>query len=256
MPPPPVVRTVRSLAQRFASHLPIESPDNDTPTRTINLASRITKLIPRLATGVSTVPEGYGHSPSGPEPGVVVGIVLGSIAGFLLLLWLIYTCVNLGNGRRTNIIVETEGSMVSDSVVTRKSRKHRRSHRTHSRSRSVGGRRETIEIREQRVNVPTERIVVEETTRSRGPPPPRMPVPGPPPPRQVPPPMSDSEDDEVVVIEEHTPPRRRESRRQRRRSSERRSSGYRDVDPYRYAGGDEPMRSVSRRRSESRRRYD
>ncbi|KAK7927165.1 hypothetical protein PG985_004163 [Apiospora marii] len=254
--PPPLVRTVRSLAHDLTSRLPTESPFHPrqqqsptTPTGTISFASTVTRLFPRLATGVSTVPQGYG-APSGPEPGVVVGIVLGSIAGFLLLLWLIYTCVNLSNSRKTNTIVETEGSMVSSSVMTRKSRKHRRSRQHHSRSRSVG-RRETVEIREQRVmpeRVVPERIIVEER-RSRGPPPPRMS--GPPPP---PPPMSD-EDDEVVVIEENTPPRRRESRRHRRRSSERRSSGYRDVDPYRYAGGDEPMRSMSRRRSDSRRRY-
>lgn len=253
--PPPLVKTVRSLAHDLASHLPTESPFHPkqqqsptTPTRTISFASTVTRLFPRLATSVSTVPQGYG-APSGPEPGVVAGIVLGSIAGFLLVLWLIYACVNLSNSRNTNVIVESEGSMVSSSVMTRKSRKHRRSRQPQSRSRSVG-RRETVEIREQRV-VP-ERIIVEETTarRSRGgPPPPRMS--GPPPP---PPPMSD-EADEVVVIEENMPPRRRESRRHRRRSSERRSSGYRDVDPYRYAGGDEPMRSMSRRRSDSRRRY-
>ncbi|KAK8051980.1 hypothetical protein PG993_003365 [Apiospora rasikravindrae] len=267
MPPPPLIKTVRSLAHDLAFHLPTESPFHPetqqyqqqqspaTPTRTLNFASRVTRLFPRLATGVTTVPQGYGNSPSGPEPGVVVGIVLGSIAGFLLVLWLVYTCVNLGNSRNTNVVVETEGSMVSGSVVTRKSRKHRRSRHHESRSRSVGPerRRETVEIRESRV-VPEERIIVEEARRSRaGPPPPRMPPPGPA--RPPPPPMSD-EDDEVVVIEENTPPRRRESRRHRRRSSERRSSGYRDVDPYRYAGGDEPMRSISRRRSDSRRRYD
>ncbi|KAK7958319.1 hypothetical protein PG988_013167 [Apiospora saccharicola] len=257
--PPPLVKTVRSLAHDLASHLPTESPFHPrqqqsptTPTGTISFASTVTRLFPRLATGVSTVPQGYGSSPSGPEPGVVVGIVLGSIAGFLLVLWLVYTCVNLSNGRSTNItVVETEGSMVSSSVMTRKSRKQRRS-RHHSGSRSIG-RRETVEIREQRVVpervVPTERIIVEERRSRGGPPAPRMS--GPPPP---PPPMSD-EDDEVVVIEENTPPRRRESKRHRRRSSERRSSGYRDVDPYRYAGGDAPMRSMSRRRSDSSRRY-
>ncbi|KAK8090805.1 hypothetical protein PG994_000310 [Apiospora phragmitis] len=240
-PPPPLVKTVR-----IARH-----PHTDPEPRLDG-----DEVIPAARDRCLDRAPGYGNAPSGPEPGWVVGIVLGSIAGFLLVLWLVYTCVNLGNGRgNTNVIVETEGSLVSGSVVTRKSRKHRRSQRHHSRSRSVGRRRETVEMREERVvPPPPERIVVEETTtarRNRGPPPQRMS--GPPLP---PPPMSDESDDEVVVIEEHTPPRRRESRRHRRRSSERRSSGYRDVDPYRYAGGDEPMRSMSRRRSESRRRYD
>jgi hypothetical protein len=182
------------------------------------------------------VPQGYGETVTGPDAGTVVGIVLGSVAGFLLLLWLIYTCVNLGN---PNTVVET-GSVGNASEVTRKSRKHKRKHRSRS------PRRETVEIRSERV-VPVsrpERIIVEERSRSRGPP---IRMAGPPPP---PPPLSD---DEVVVIEEGTPPRRRESRH-KRRSSERRSSGYREVDPYRYAGGDEPQRDMSRRRSESRRR--
>ncbi|RYP17857.1 hypothetical protein DL765_004255 [Monosporascus sp. GIB2] len=116
-----------------------------------------------------------------------------------------------------------------------------------------------------------DRIVVEEevsrgaTSRgtSRGP---QMPMP--------PPPVGrdrrhhhrddDGADDEVVVIEEHSPPphqSRRGSRgHHRRRSTERRrSSGgggdgyYRDVEPHRYAGGDAPIQSVSRRGSSSRR---
>lgn len=32
----------------------------------------------------------------GPEPGTVAGIVLGSVAGFLLIVWLIYTLMNGG----------------------------------------------------------------------------------------------------------------------------------------------------------------
>jgi len=57
-----------------------------------------------------------------------------------------------------------------------------------------------------------------------------------------------------VVIEEHSPPRRarrRSTSAVRMRSVERRSSGYRDVYPDQFAGGDEPIRHV--RRSSSRR---
>jgi hypothetical protein len=58
----------------------------------------------------------------------------------------------------------------------------------------------------------------------------------------------DDDQDEVVVIEEHSPSRRRRSRV---RSVERRSSGFREVDPDRFAGGDASFVEV--RRSGSRR---
>lgn len=204
----------------------------------------IARLAPRLNENADIVPETYGAS-SGPDAGTVVGIVLGSVGGFLLVLWLIYTIANLGNSNAG--VIET-ASVGDGSVVTRKSRRRRR-HRS-----SSARPRETVEIRTERV-VPVpmaaERIIVEERSRSRAPGPP-PPMPGPPPPRVV----RDDDDDEVVVIEENTPPRRRESRHQKRRSSrrssERRSGGYREVDPYRYAGGDASVRSVSRRRSASR----
>ncbi|KAG6366490.1 hypothetical protein INS49_000667 [Diaporthe citri] len=63
----------------------------------------------------------------------------------------------------------------------------------------------------------------------------------PPPPRFVP---HDDTEDEVVVIEEHSPPpRRHKSKSHRRRSSSaRRESGFREVDPDRFAGGDAPLR--------------
>ncbi|ORY63179.1 uncharacterized protein BCR38DRAFT_485945 [Pseudomassariella vexata] len=243
----------RDLLLDLATHSPFHSATRQsTPTRpptTLTLRSVASRLIiPRLATDVTTVPEGYGRTRNGPDAGTVVGIVLGSVAGFLLVLWLIYTLVNLGNPKVT---VET-ASVGTASVVTRKSRhKKRKSHHSHSHSHGSPVRRETVEVRRERIVVDPpppprpDRIVVEETTRSRSR--------APPPPPTPPPPMSES-DDEVVVIEENSPPRRRESRH-KRRSAERRSGGaYRDVDPYLYAGGDAPMRDVSRRRSESRRR--
>jgi hypothetical protein len=239
----PPTLSPRGIAREILSELDLRSPFHSTPRRSrpsdlvpFSLRSATARLLPRAATDVSTVPQGYGEQVGGPDPGTVIGIVLGAVAGFLLMLWLIYTCVNLGN---PNTVVEV-GSVGNASEVTRKSRKHRHKHRSRS------PRRETVEIRRERVvPVPVaERIIVEERSRSRAPPP-HMPPP-------PPPPLSD---DEVVVIEENTPPRRRESKH-KRRSSERRSSGYREVDPYRYAGGDDPQRDISRpgRRSDSRRR--
>ncbi|KAK6202127.1 hypothetical protein LQW54_008996 [Pestalotiopsis sp. IQ-011] len=215
------------------------------------------RLAPRLNDNANTVPETYG-APSGPNAGTVVGIVLGSVGGFLLVLWIIYTLANLGNG--SPAVIETGSVGGTESVVTRKSRKQ---HRRRTRSASDARRRsETVEVRRTTervvpVSVAAERIVVEERSRSRQPPPP---MPAPPPPMPPPPPrvVHDDSDDEVVVIEENSPPRRRESRHHARRQSSRRSSerrrssGYRDIDPYRFAGGDASVRSLSRRRSYSR----
>jgi hypothetical protein len=143
--------------------------------------------------------------------------VLGSVAGFLLILWLIYTCGNMddaygifgGWGRQT--IVEEE-------IIRRHSRSRSRSP-AHSRV----SRTETAEVASVRSPSRTRRetIVVEERRTSRPAPPP--------------------EDDIVEVIEEHSPVRR-PSRRESKRTS-----GFRTVDPAEFGGGDRPMRKVSRR---------
>ncbi|KAI1815475.1 hypothetical protein GGS20DRAFT_331724 [Poronia punctata] len=185
-------------------------------------------LRPRIYEG-DTVPQGYGNSPSGPEPGVVAGIVLGSIAGFLLILLFVRWSLGLGHAR-----IAEEGSVAgiggggggaetNSSVVSRHSRPRPHPRRHHRRRRSQKREREKYEIRRERAvpvmeTIRDEQIIVEEyrprsRTRSR-PPPPRTP---PPPGRSV---MSD--EDEIVVLEEDEPPRRR-----RRESTDRRSM-YRD----------------------------
>ncbi|KAI1083513.1 hypothetical protein F5B20DRAFT_408736 [Whalleya microplaca] len=214
-----------------------------------DLTSRI--LAPRLAEDVSTVPEGYGRTQNGPDAGTVVGIVLGSVAGFVLLLWLIYWCVNMGAPPAVLETASIGGG--STSVVSRHSaprpHRHRRSHQ--SRSSQARPPHETVEIRREHavpIVVPPPRapepdeIVVEEEHHHHRPRSRTISRPHPPPPREP------AEDDEIMVIEEHTPPRRA-SRSHRRRSS----GSYRDIDPYRYAGGDAPPRSISRRRSSPRR---
>ncbi|RYP90096.1 hypothetical protein DL770_003788 [Monosporascus sp. CRB-9-2] len=300
-------------------------PDHDRqPSANVKLEPEAKPVVPRLATGVATVPQGYGNAPSGPAPAAVAGIVLGSVAGFILLLLLIYFCVNLGaprsgptmttveavsgsppsgrssDRRRSRYAAAAGLSAASVSVVSRHSRPrahHRKSRghhhgaaghskrhrsdshsRSRSRSRSPGlvmrRRRDTTTVEMRRTRSPlaaasADQIIVEEemsrgaTSRgtSRGPPVP-MPMPIPPPPMGRDRRHHRDDEDEVVVIEEHSPPphqSRRGSRgHHRRRSNERRRSGggdgyYRDVDPHRFAGGDAPIRSVSRRGSPSRR---
>lgn len=197
---------------------------------------------------VQTIPGGY--NVSGPDPGTVAGITLGAVGGFLIILWIIYTCINLGNPA----IAETTSSYGGTaSVVTRKSRNHSRTHRHSSRQHSHrrGSRvevRTTSTVRPAR-GIPVmvdemsdldprgrphvERVVVEESTTRRisgSRPPPGGPaygvaVPGP---RIVHSDDDSSSEDEVVVVEERSrsppPPRRHHSRRGSSAYEERRYS--------------------------------
>jgi hypothetical protein len=256
MPPPPPPIVVDSVAQirsflvsaRSALAASVDADSQPTiPTRSLSskLASH---LLPRQAeTTLISIQSKYGALGSSPEPGVVVGIVLAAVAGFLLLLWAVYSC--LGVAPAASEYTSTYGGTAS--VLTLRSRHHHHHKSSSPRMRAAivteevrtttrasGGRssgpvivdaepppREHIEIREERRHsrAPSARIVHEDS------------------------------DDEVVVIEEDSPPRRQRRRSSTHYSSDnyRRESGYRDVDPDRYAGGDSPMRSVRR---ESRRR--
>lgn len=235
-PAPPIARRFHAASEHLLASRTI-------PYSSLELPSRV-RLHARQTT--ETVPGNYPDLNSGPDPGTVVGIVLGSVGGFLLLLWLVYTCLQLG-GRG-----DTVSSFGTESVVTRKSKRRQSRHTSHHHHRSPSHRRETVEVRTSRVVPPPERVVVEETVRrssSQAPPPAPPPMHAAPPPRMVPSPriVTDDEEDEVVVIEEHSPPRRHKSRSHRRRSSSaRRESGFREVDPDRYAGGDASFRDVRR----------
>ncbi|KAH8160073.1 hypothetical protein CIB48_g8171 [Xylaria polymorpha] len=131
----------------------------------------------RAYVGAETVPQGYGNAPFGPDSGTVAGIVLGSVAGFLLFLALVYWCINIGQGPR----MREEGSVggATASVVSWHSRPRGPPRRHHRRSRH-SPRREKVEIRRERVvpvQVERERedqIIVEEfRSRSRSRPPSR-----------------------------------------------------------------------------------
>lgn len=209
--------TPRSLLLH-TSHPTRESYTSIPLTRNLKSLFRRQQTIPKL------IPETYAGLNKGPPPGTVVGIVLGSVAGFLLLLWLIYTCMNFNASRGVTTYEE-------ETVVRRRSRSPRSSRRSpprspsrHAPSRSRS-RSEVIEVSRHRSpprrETRRETVILEERTRRPSPPP------------------VEREDDIVEVIEEHSPPRRS--------SRSRRVSGYRTVDPEAFAGGDRPLRKVSRR---------
>ncbi|KAF2244833.1 hypothetical protein BU26DRAFT_608341 [Trematosphaeria pertusa] len=129
----------------------------------------------------------------GPGSGAVVGIVLGSVAGFLVLIWLLYSLTNVSG----NAVAGEEEIVVRrprNSHSGRSRRSTRTEVREYSRSprRSGGGRSQVI-VEERRAPRPRS-VVVEERVR-------------------VP------HDDVVEVIEEHD--------EYRTRRGSRRGSGYR-----------------------------
>jgi len=172
------------------------------------------------------IPCGYAPN-NGPQPGTIAGIVLGSIGGLLLLLWLLYSCLAVGRAPR--------GTYTESVVFSNRNRKSRTSRSARSRRTS-----ETVEVRTRvpsrsrspvrivreetiRREPPIERVIVEESRRE-----------------SVRRSRDDSPEgrgsDEVVVIEEHSPPRRQKSKKSDRIYEERRESGFRTVDPGSFGG--------------------
>lgn len=183
-----------------------------------NIASRQTTASSSNGQSVVAIPATYSGLNAGPQPGTVVGIVLGTVGGILLILYLLYTCFNMGGTSGATAVAASE----IDVEVVRRDRERRR--------RSVApasAPSEVIEVsRRSRTPPPRrqERIIIEETSRPRE--------------RERSRIVEEREDDIVEVIEEHSPPPQRRSRRV--------SSGYRNVDPGEFAGGDRPMRKVRR----------
>ncbi|KAJ5578414.1 uncharacterized protein N7459_007378 [Penicillium hispanicum] len=177
-----------------AAPTPAFSPNND-----LFLASHLQKRYTTIS-----IPATYGRLNSGPAPGTVAGIVLGSVGGVIVILYLTFLALNPGGMARGS-----SSNTVDEEVVVR-------SGRAPSQRRS-----DMIEVEEYRGRRPSyrrrpsaddEHIVVEgsvsATTDSR----------------DV---IKVNEDSSGVSSASPPPPRRARSRR----------SGVRTVDPYDYGGG-------------------
>ncbi|KAI9725581.1 MAG: hypothetical protein M1828_003069 [Chrysothrix sp. TS-e1954] len=260
--------------------------DSDTTTLLADqLTPRSYSPLTKRQTQTVAIPLTYKGLDSGPSPGATVGIVLGSVAGALLLLWVInFTIIATRNA--TGVI---EADADSEVVIERHHRSHSSPHRRRKR-RSRHHSSHHSEVSQRTAPPPAmpmpmpepapqppperrERILVSETRRTERS---RARQPSVPPPAAT---MSESRgeresvfeetrerrvegDDVVEVFEEHSelssdPPKRRGDR------DGKRNSGFRVVDPNAYAGGDFPRQSVyddgggggggGRRRSSGRR---
>lgn len=188
------------------------------------------------------IPEQYSAQDSSPSPGIVVGITLGSVGGFLFLLALIYSALgwvpfglwSWGTSSVTDASSEATSSRFSRSVLSFRSRsKYSKAPRRAHRRRDDDEDTEMYEVRRTRQT--------RTTTAAGSGRPPVVVVPGPSSSRTAPRVVeeeSESEDDEIVVEEEHEP--RRDSRRH---------SGSRRSDDRRYRDSDRGSRRDSRRYS-------
>ncbi|KAF2260773.1 hypothetical protein CC78DRAFT_584442 [Lojkania enalia] len=136
------------------------------------LNERATLALAKRQVQQGVIPSYYDDS--GPDAGMVVGIVLGSVAGFLLIVWLLYSLTTLGG----NAAAAGEEEIVVRRRRGSDSRRSRRSTHTEMRDYSRSPRRRDHIIVEERRAPRTRSIIVEERAR----------VPG---------------DDVVEVIEEH-----------------------------------------------------
>ncbi|KAK2612568.1 hypothetical protein QQS21_001338 [Conoideocrella luteorostrata] len=150
------------------------------------------------------IPSTYNNLNDSPSPGVVAGIVLGSVGGVLVVLFLLYSCLGFGPAVLSPRTIGISNASVL-SFHDQHSSKHRR------RRRPSAHATEMFEVRTR------ERIVTDAPVRgtSSGP---TIVNAAPPPPHVPPPPRVVRDEDEVVVIEEHSPPPRRKSRRHSSRS--------------------------------------
>ncbi|KAL2869374.1 uncharacterized protein BJX67DRAFT_379392 [Aspergillus lucknowensis] len=178
-------------------------------------------LTPRAATEIAantiSIPSTYARQHSSPSPGVIVGAVLGSVAGFLFILYLLY--LTLTSGRRFSASTIITGTGATSTSTTQ----------TPSEIVDVGIRprpgRRPMMMRRPRRGRRGDEVIVEESTGESG-----------------------VDDGGVVeVIEEESvvdpPPSSRSGRYRSRSGSSSSSEGggrgkrYRRVDPLAYGGG-------------------
>lgn len=245
--PPPTVRSVGAPDARVLDTRQPFAPAAYAITLPTNGDSHPSTLRARQQNGIVPIPTVYQGLNSGPAPGAVVGIVLGSVLGFIFLIWLLWILSNGSSFIKTNRDEEEDIVVSRHRTHTSDRRRSRRSEMSQKPPRSP--RRDRV-YRQERISrdfpVPprspgTSRVRGETVFVDREPPIIERRVDG---------------DDIVEVIEEHSsvggaPPRRKS----KRASSGYRSvsnfqpspqppGGFRTVDPDQYAGGNYPQWGV------------
>src|SRR4051794_10242443 len=110
---PPPLASVFATVIKGAGHLTRRairealSPREPTPNNSPVFLSPPSSLHKRQQGVVLAIPTTYAGLNSGPAPGAVVGITLGSIAGFIVILYIILSAIRLsGWNQREEVVVE------------------------------------------------------------------------------------------------------------------------------------------------------
>ncbi|KAL3468072.1 hypothetical protein BJX64DRAFT_282956 [Aspergillus heterothallicus] len=98
---PPLKRAPQPLQSTSSSSSSSSNNEIYTFLQPINTSSSLPpakRTATTIAANTISIPSTYGRQHSSPNPGVIAGAVLGSVAGFLFLLYLLY--LSLTSGRR------------------------------------------------------------------------------------------------------------------------------------------------------------
>jgi hypothetical protein len=86
-----ILSQLSSLSRRLRPQHLARSAEG-VPT-TAQVLAKLGRLLRRQNSGqAGVIPSSYPGNESGPSPGAIAGIIIGSVLGFLFLLWLIWTC--------------------------------------------------------------------------------------------------------------------------------------------------------------------
>ncbi|KAI1475613.1 hypothetical protein K445DRAFT_315875 [Daldinia sp. EC12] len=125
---PAPAKDVSSIGRVLAREL-----EHINPTRTI--PETITKVLSGRQSTTTVVAETDGDSAQTLSGGAIAGIVIGSIAGFLILLWIIRSCVNYRNPGAWGTTFEPDHEKPPSSHYHSSTRYPRETHGHRSRSR-------------------------------------------------------------------------------------------------------------------------
>lgn len=107
-------------------------------TRTLSQAP--SKVLPRQVVTTTIVANNDPDDAATLSDGAIAGIVIGSIVGFLILLWIIRSCINLAHPGIWGQTFGASTEKVDEPDYHEHRHHHHHRHRSHSRHSSYGGR--------------------------------------------------------------------------------------------------------------------
>jgi hypothetical protein len=109
----PVIRVVRDLTHAFISlSIPsaliarFDSIERLTPASSSSSPPSLDHTMQKRQNGMVSIPATYAFLDTSPTPGTVVGIVLGTVAGIIIVLLVVYQILGFGDSSESVVVVE------------------------------------------------------------------------------------------------------------------------------------------------------